>query len=109
MNARIKTLSIIMSVAMAVAFCPGLAAAAPGGGPSHGAVPEPSMALAPQDGNIASGTWGTCPWEIDAQGTLTVHPGVGASQEGAFMSLWSAYHKCVKGVVFSPLLPIGVS
>ena len=32
------------------------------------------------DDVIASGTWGTCPWEISADGTLTVHPGQGAEQ-----------------------------
>ena len=29
--------------------------------------------------NIASGTWGTCPWEISSNGTLTIHPGYGSS------------------------------
>ena len=27
---------------------------------------------------MATGTWGTCPWEITEDGTLTVHPGEGA-------------------------------
>ena len=41
------------------------------------------------DGNIASGTWGTCPWEISADGVLTI--GAGTGQNVARMSLvpWS--------------------
>lgn len=29
------------------------------------------------DGTLATGTWGSCPWEISFSGTLTVHPGMG--------------------------------
>ena len=31
----------------------------------------------------ASGTWGTCPWEIDADGKLIVHPGTGENTDGS--------------------------
>ena len=51
--------------------------------------------LAAQAGNILSGTWGTCPWEIDADGTLTVHPGEAASD-----ATWRTYSNLIERVVF---------
>ena len=39
---------------------------------------------------IASGTWGTCPWNINADGVLTIGAGTGADTIGN-KSPWSAY------------------
>ncbi|MBQ6395168.1 MAG: BspA family leucine-rich repeat surface protein [Atopobiaceae bacterium] len=50
---------------------------------------------------IASGTWGTCPWEITDDGVLTVHPGVGESQSGKEFSPWSDYSGSITAVVFA--------
>ena len=47
----------------------------------------------------ASGVWGTCPWEIDEEGTLTVHPGTGADTDG--ISPWSEYNHYITRVVFA--------
>ena len=52
-------------------------------------------------GVIYSGTWGTCPWEITADGTLTVHPGVGASQEDIYVSPWNDYSSSITSVVLA--------
>ena len=51
----------------------------------------------------ANGTWGTCPWEITADGTLIVHPGKGAEQEsdwGLYYSPWSNYVADITKIVF---------
>ncbi len=48
--------------------------------------------------NTRSGVWGTCPWNIDAQGTLTVHPGTGADTEKC---PWLAFKGLVKKVVLA--------
>ena len=53
------------------------------------------------DNIVASGVWGTCPWEIDDEWTLTIYPGVGedipAPYEG---SPWYGYWSDLKKVVF---------
>lgn len=46
----------------------------------------------------ASGIWGTCPWELDENGTLTVHPGEG---ENTGLSPWQAQLANVKSIVFA--------
>ena len=55
---------------------------------------------------IANGTWGTCAWEIDGTGTLTVHPGTGADQQesgwfGEYYCPWSEYSAYITKVVFA--------
>ena len=53
------------------------------------------------ENDIASGTWGTCPWEINAEGVLTVHPGIGADPgEVIYGGPWDEYSRDVKRVVF---------
>lgn len=54
-----------------------------------------------QSGEVVSGIWGTCPWEITGDGVLTVYPGVGASQEGKDSSPWGSYADTITSVVFS--------
>ena len=49
----------------------------------------------------ASGTWGTCPWEISADGVLTVHPGTGESVYGADDAPWKSYVGDITSVVFA--------
>jgi surface protein len=48
---------------------------------------------------LYAGTWGTCPWEIDANGKLTVHPGTGVNTYGK--SPWADYASQIKSVVFA--------
>ena len=48
---------------------------------------------------IANGIWGTCPWELDAEGKLTVHPGEGANTNQ--VSPWAAYAGQIRSVVFA--------
>ena len=56
---------------------------------------EESPALYVQSGDeaYASGTWGTCPWEIGTDGTLTIHPGEGGTDRP-----WADYAEKVKSV-----------
>ena len=49
----------------------------------------------------ASGTWGTCPWDINSEGVLTVHPGTGAGWTGKDESPWAAYANEITRVVFA--------
>lgn len=49
----------------------------------------------------ASGTWGTCPWEISSDGTLTIRPGEGASQEDLYISPWYEYADSIRKVVLA--------
>ena len=72
-----KLMTVFFSAALALAMLPAAAFAAPN------AQPDADASLVAQAGeNIASGTWGTCPWEISADGTLTVHPGTGVDTGG---------------------------
>ena len=56
----------------------------------------------------ASGTWGTCPWEIDADGVLTVYPGTGVNtvEDGyggnspGLLTPWTSYADQIKQVRF---------
>jgi len=59
-----------------------------------------------QADNIASGTWGTCPWEISSDGVLTIHPGEGGqpkynSRISMSTNEWADYATDVKKVVFT--------
>lgn len=55
------------------------------------------------DGSKAEGTWGTCAWEIDADGVLTVHPGKGGEASGSFglTGYWFRWRDIVRKVVFA--------
>ncbi len=64
-------------------------------------VAEPVTMRAQASGERPSGTWGTCQWEIDANGTLTVHPGEGASQNYSTPSPWEDHKGSVASVVFA--------
>ena len=62
------------------------------------AAPDSSIDSQADTNLIASGTWGTCPWEIDAEGTLTVYPGKGATL--ASSRSWEMYKDDIKKAVF---------
>lgn len=49
------------------------------------------------------GTWGTCAWEIDADGVLTVHSGKGGEASGSFgvTGYWYKWRDVVRRVVFA--------
>ena len=51
----------------------------------------------------AKGTWGTCTWEIDADGVLTVHPGKGGEASNSFgvAGYWFRWRDNVRKVVFA--------
>ena len=59
--------------------------------------------LAPQ-GTIASGVWGTCKWEVDDAGVLTIHPGKGTDTPAStvygrnFVSPWDDYREQITSV-----------
>ncbi len=46
---------------------------------------------------IASGLWGTCLWEIDDDGVLTIHAGTGATNSR--ISPWDSYAEVITAVV----------
>ena len=47
-----------------------------------------------------AGTWGSCSWEIDTDGNLTVYPGTGANQSSN-RSPWYDYRTRIKSVTFA--------
>ena len=47
---------------------------------------------------VASGKWGTCPWEIDADGVLTAYPGEGKNTNG--VCPWKDYRSAITKAVF---------
>ena len=49
-------------------------------------------------GTIASGTWGTCDWEISVDGVLTIHAGTGEDNHNG-TSPWYKYAKQIKEIV----------
>ena len=99
-----KFLSFFFSIALAMTMLPAAAFAVPDDGESQLVdVPQASEAalvIEPQVGNIATGTWGTCPWEISEDGVLTVRPGEGANTTDVNYSPWIAYVDSITKVVF---------
>lgn len=99
-----KFLSFFFSIALAMTMLPATAFAVPDDGESQLVdVPQASEAalvIESQAGNIASGTWGTCPWEISEDGVLTVHPGEGAESTNPNYSPWIDYVENITKVVF---------
>ena len=63
-------------------------------------------------GESACGTWGSCNWEIDADGRLTIKPMAGTSGQGADVggirsaytsnAPWSDYREAITSVVVEP-------
>ncbi|WKT14468.1 BspA family leucine-rich repeat surface protein [Lactococcus lactis] len=49
--------------------------------------------------NIASGTFGSCPWSIDDSGTLTISTGSFNNTNGS--SPWSNYSEQIKNIIFT--------
>ena len=89
-------LLLLMALALTCALRPVVAHADPGD-----AALSATDALTTQAGGDVSGTWGTCPWTIDAEGTLTINPGIGESQDGYYKSPWGSYSASIKKVVFA--------
>ena len=48
---------------------------------------------------IMDGTWGTCAWEIAADGKLTIHAGLGAALSGPGSAPWHACRESVRKAV----------
>lgn len=99
-----KFLSFFFSITLAMAMLPAAAFAVPNDSDSQVAdaqeTSEAARVIEPQAGNIATGTWGTCPWEISEDGALTVHPGNGAESTDMNYSPWKAYSDSITKVVF---------
>lgn len=93
-----RILPLLFSASLILAFSPVDAFAAPSNEPQP--IDEPGS-LSAQASNIASGVWGTCPWELSADGTLTVHPGVGP--ENSYDVPWDDYDYKgkIKAIVFA--------
>ena len=94
-----KGTALSLSLAMALSGVPtqALAEATDLLGEEAGqSVPDTSADLAVEA--VVSGTWGTCPWEIDGNGVLTVHPGEGA--DTGMNSPWRDYRSSITKVVF---------
>ena len=84
-----KTMAIVASLALILALVPSSALAVSGDTADTQA----------QENLIMSGTWGTCPWEITADGTLTIHPGTGDDTGGK--PPWNGEYSLFTRVVFA--------
>ncbi|PWL79158.1 MAG: hypothetical protein DBY20_04605 [Coriobacteriia bacterium] len=80
----------LLTLALTMGLCPGVALAASYGYDGTSSVAEASLP--------ANGIWGSCAWDIDDEGTLTVNPGEGFETAG--VSPWKGYETVVKRVVF---------
>ncbi len=58
---------------------------------------RPQVALDAQNGEVASGMWGTCPWTITSDGVLEIHAGE-VSSSWSRLSPWSQYAGTVTSV-----------
>ena len=81
---------IIAAITLTILIAPGSALAQ-----EHDQIVD-STTLIAQANNRASGTWGTCPWELGYDGTLTVHPG----ETVEHWQPWWNYTKYIKRIVF---------
>lgn len=59
-------------------------------------------ALVESSNAVASGKWGTCKWEIDATGKLTIHAGTGKDNSNPMPwdYPWFEHNQSIKSVVF---------
>ena len=76
-------------------------------------VPQTEGDVSPTAVVPASGTWGTCRWDIDSDGVLTIHAGTGAdsaSTTGAPWYKWASDITAVRsdGTVFMPSTAVGL-
>lgn len=49
---------------------------------------------------VRSGTWGSCPWELDSDGMLTVRPGEGSETNAVTHASWDEYKDDIRIVRF---------
>lgn len=74
--------------------------------------PNPNTPVNP--GEIAArGTWGSCPWTLDSEGTLVVSAGTGARLNDGDLAPWHDYASSVKrvrfeGRVVAPIVTCGL-
>ena len=82
MRTRIPVAIVVSALLFGV--MPAGALAQEGSTAAAGVTPTASQSLAfMEQGNIATGAWGTCAWEISDAGVLTIHPGTGGIIGGA--------------------------
>lgn len=117
-NPWYRAYAIAISVALIVGLCPSFALASNDLSADNNVLQQSSVQLqgqgtAPTQGHetmVASGFWGTCPWELSGDGVLTVYPGIGEQSEcGEYNSTshcwkvvtpWVDYANDIKSVVF---------
>lgn len=91
-----KLTAIVLSFVLALGLCPAAAFAT--------SLDRTDESLFAQASIPASGTWGSCPWEISGDGTLTVRPGKGADTNARSSYLhespWNDYRDSIRHVVF---------
>ena len=49
---------------------------------------------------VTTGVWGTCSWDIDDKGVLTVHPGTGVDNNNTTTSPWANYAGQITSIRF---------
>ena len=96
-----KALSAVTAIVLAVGLCPVVAHAESGGNDATGQTLV-AAGVGAQSNGIASGTWGTCAWRIDADGTLTFGAGAGECDEyGVPQKPWGGYADRITAITSS--------
>ena len=88
-----RVLAVFLTLSLVVGLCPGLAFA----------VPQDDIIYTPSEvqatSSVRDGYWGSCYWDISADGTLTIHPGTGEDTYGK--PRWSGEYDLFTKVIFA--------
>lgn len=88
-----RVLAVFLTLSLVVGLCPGLAFAVP----QDDVINTPSEVQATSF--VRDGYWGSCYWDISADGTLTIHPGTGEDTYGK--PRWSGEYDLFTKVIFA--------
>ena len=88
-----RALAVFLTLSLVVGLCPGLAFAVP----QDDVINTPSEVQATS--SVRDGYWGSCYWDISADGTLTIHPGTGEDTYGK--PRWSGEYDLFTKVIFA--------
>ena len=87
-----RVLAVFLTLSLVVGLCPGLAFAVSQDGIDTSLEVQATS-------SVRDGYWGSCYWDISANGTLTIHPGTGEDTYGR--PRWSGEYDLFTKVIFA--------